>query len=367
MEWVDCIVVGAGVVGLAVARSLAATGREVIVVESARGIGSGISSRNSEVIHAGIYYLPGSLKARLCVEGRNALYGYCDKHGVAHKRVGKLIVATRSEEEGRLIELMRRGEANGVHDLELLARPEVMAIEPDLSAYAAVYSPSTGIVDSHAFMLALQGELEANGGVIAFAAPFEAAAPSAAGMQVSVGGEAAMNLECGLLVNSAGLDAPYVASKIAGLRSEFVPKQRLAKGNYFSCARKVPFQHLIYPVPEPGGLGTHLTLDLAGQARFGPDVEWIANRSYAVNPDRKAAMLDSVRRYWPDIGENDLVPDYAGIRPKIEHVGSTAPDFVIQDESSHGLRGLVNLFGIESPGLTSSLAIAELVVATCAA
>lgn len=336
MERVDCIVVGAGVVGLAVARALAATGREVIVVESARGIGSGISSRNSEVIHAGIYYPPGSLKARLCVEGRDALYAYCGRHGVAHKRIGKLIVATRPEEEGRLLELMRRAEANGVRDLELLARPRLSEMEPRLSACAAVCSPSTSIVDSHALMLALQGELESNGGVVAFAAPFERAEPGGTGMQVSVGGEAPMTLECGLLVNSAGLDAPYVASKIAGLRSELVPKQRLARGNYFSCARKVPFQHLIYPVPEPGGLGTHLTLDLAGQARFGPDVEWITDRSYAVNPDRKAAMLDSVRRYWRDVEEDDLVPDYAGIRPKIEPAGPTAPDFAIQDKAAMG-------------------------------
>lgn len=360
MEQVECIVVGAGVVGLAVARALALAGREVVVLEAERAIGTGISSRNSEVIHAGIYYPPGSLKARLCVRGRDLLYTYCAAHGVAHRRLGKLIVAARAAEVPELEALRTRAEANGVDDLDLLDAAAARALEPELAAHAALLSPSTGIVDTHGLMLALQGDIEAHGGAIAFAAPMVRATPGAGGLAVSVGGDSPMDLGCRHLVNAAGLDAPGVAGRVAGLDRRFVPGQALAKGSYFACARKVPFRHLIYPVPEPGGLGTHLTLDLGGQARFGPDVEWVERRDYEVDPARKAPMLASIRRYWPAVDADDLVPAYSGIRPKLEP-RAVAADFVVAGPAEHGVCGLVNLLGIESPGLTASLALGELV------
>lgn len=358
MDQVDCIVVGAGVVGLAVARTLARSGRDVIVLEAAGAIGTGTSSRNSEVIHAGIYYPPGSLKARLCVEGRDALYAFCADFGVSHRRLGKLIVALAPEERDYLTKLMARAAANGVTDLRLLEPAELAEIEPALKAECAVLSPSTGIVDSHGYMVALQGDIEAHGGAVALNAPFERGeALPGGGFRVETGGDAPLALGCRILVNCAGLDAQAVAHRIAGLDPRHVPGQELAKGNYFVCARRAPFQHLIYPVPERGGLGTHLTLDLGGQARFGPDVEWITERTYEVDPARGAAVLRSVQRFWPELTAEDLAPGYAGIRPKLPQTGSEAPDFVISDAGAHGLDGLVNLFGIESPGLTSSLAI----------
>lgn len=362
MDQVECIVVGAGVIGLAVARALALAGREVVVLEAAGAIGTGISSRNSEVIHAGIYYEPGSLKAELCVAGRDALYAFCASHGVGHRRLGKLIVAASAEEVGYLEKLLARGIANGVDDLRLLDAAETRRLEPALDAHAALFSPSTGIVDSHGLMLALQGDLEEAGGMLALNAPFAAAEPSTEGLAVRTSGESPLTLGCRLLVNSAGLESPAVARRIMGLPETCVPAQTMAKGNYFTCSRKVPFRHLIYPVPEPGGLGTHLTLDLGGQGRFGPDVEWVSTLDYRVDPARKAGMLSSIRRYWPDVREEDLAPGYAGIRPKIGGVDGAPPDFVIQGPEAHKLPGLVNLFGIESPGLTSSLAIAERVV-----
>ncbi|MFG1359456.1 NAD(P)/FAD-dependent oxidoreductase [Xanthobacter pseudotagetidis] len=363
MDQVDCLVVGAGVVGLAVARALALSGREVVVIEAADAIGTGISSRNSEVIHAGIYYEPDSLKAKLCVRGRDALYAFCASHGVAHARLGKLIVAASAGEVAYLEKLAANAAACGVDDLRLLDGAEARALEPALSVHAALLSPSTGIVDSHGYMLALQGDLEAAGGMLALSAPFVAAEEVAGGLRVRTGGPEPMTLDCRLLVNAAGLDAPSVAGAIHGMPGDLVPEQTLAKGNYFTCTRKVPFRHLIYPVPEPGGLGTHLTLDLAGQGRFGPDVEWVSARRYEVDPARRGSMLSSIRRYWPQVEAEDLIPGYAGIRPKIPGIAGKAPDFLIQGPRAHGVAGLINLFGIESPGLTSALAIAEEVAA----
>lgn len=363
MDQVECIVVGAGVVGLAVARALALSGREVIVLEAEQAIGSVTSARNSEVIHAGLYYAPGSLKARLCVAGRAALYAYCAAHGVATARLGKLVVASSPAEVAYLEKLQATGAANGVDDLQLLGAAEAQALEPALSVHAALLSPSTGIVDSHALMLALQGDLEAAGGMVALSAPFERAEVRGDGFTVVAGGESPLTLGCRVLVNSAGLDATAVAGCIQGLDPARVPRPKFAKGNYFTATRKVPFRHLIYPVPEPGGLGTHLTLDLGGQGRFGPDVEWVESRDYEVDPARKAPFLASIRRYWPDVREEDLAPGYSGIRPKLDGPAGAVADFVLQGPAEHQVPGLVNLFGIESPGLTSSLAIADEVVA----
>lgn len=358
MDEVDCIVAGAGVVGLAIGRALARAGRAVVVLEAAGAIGTGISSRSSEVIHAGIYYEPGSLKAELCVRGRAALYDFCASHGVPHARPGKLIVAAAPQEVAHLEMLAARAAANGV-EARLLDGPDALALEPALSVHAALFSPTTGIVDSSSLMRALLGDMEDAGGMLALNAPVLRAEAETGGLRVQAGGAEPMSLACRLLVNAAGLDAPALAHTIAGLPPEHVPGQRLAKGTYFSCARRVPFRHLIYPVPEPGGLGTHLTLDLGGQARFGPDVEWVEARDYAVDPARKAPMLASIRRYWPQVEADDLAPAYAGIRPKIAWPGGGAADFCIAGPARHGVSGLVNLFGIESPGLTSALAIAE--------
>ncbi|MFG1270489.1 NAD(P)/FAD-dependent oxidoreductase [Xanthobacter versatilis] len=359
MEQVEAIVAGAGVVGLAVARALALAGREVVLVEAADAVGTGTSSRNSEVIHAGIYYEPGSLKARLCVRGRDQLYDFCESHGVGHKRIGKLIVAAAPEEVAYLEKLARTGAANGVSDLKMLSGAEARTLEPALRAHAALHSPSTGIVDSHGLMLALLGDMEAAGGMLALSSPVLAAEAGTDGIILTIGGPAPLTLRCRLFVNAAGLDAPALARAISGMPPHLVPQEAMAKGSYFTCLRKVPFSRLIYPVPEAGGLGTHLTLDLAGQGRFGPDVEWVVERRYAVDPARKTSMLTSIRRYWPDVREEDLAPGYSGIRPKIPGVDDKAPDFLIQGPAAHGVTGLVNLFGIESPGLTSAIAIAE--------
>lgn len=359
MDQVDCIVAGAGVVGLAIARALALAGREVVLVEAAEAIGTGTSSRNSEVIHAGIYYEPGSLKAELCVRGKEMLYAFCESHGVGHRRIGKLIVAATPEEVAYLEKLARTGAANGVDDLTMLSGAEALALEPTLSAHAALHSPSTGIVDTHGLMLALLGDMEAAGGMLALSSPVVAAEAGLDGVVLTTGGPEPMTLACRLFINAAGLDAPALARAICGMPAHLVPQETMAKGNYFTCLRKVPFSRLIYPVPEVGGLGTHLTLDLGGQGRFGPDVEWVSTRDYVVDPTRKAAMMASIRRYWPDVREEDLAPGYSGIRPKIPGVDGRAPDFVIQGPAVHGVPGLVNLFGIESPGLTSCLAIAE--------
>lgn len=358
-ESVDCVVIGAGVVGLALARALAVSGREVIVLEAANTIGSGTSSRNSEVIHAGIYYAKDSLKARFCVAGRDALYRYCAERGIAHDRCGKLIVATASAEEPALATLRAAAEANGVGDLRRLDAAAVRAMEPALRCTAALLSPSTGIVDSHALMLAYQGDAEDRGAMIAFNSPVEGGRAGEDSVELAVGGPAPMRLRCRSVVNAAGLSATAVAAALHGLAKKFVPQQYLAKGNYYILSNTPPFRHLIYPVPEPGGLGVHLTLDIAGRGRFGPDVEWVESIDYAIDPARGERFYAAIRRYWPDLPEGSLQPGYAGIRPKLGPPGSPPQDFVIQGPAAHGVPGLVNLFGIESPGLTASLAIAD--------
>lgn len=368
---VGAVVVGAGVVGLACARALALAGREVVVLERHGAIGTEISSRNSEVIHAGLYYPAGSLKAQLCVEGRHKLYAYLDAHGLAHRRCGKFIVATDEAEADALAGIAARARANGVEDIAEVSAAAARAAEPALSCHAALASPSTGIVDAHAFMLSLRGEVEDHGGVIAFGAPLERAEAQAGGFLLHVGGDAPMRLRTRALVNSAGLSAVALARRIDGLDPVHVPQAFFAKGNYFTLAGRAPFSRLIYPVPEKAGLGVHLTLDMGGGARFGPDVEWIAAPEdataaafdYAVDPARGVAFEAAVRRYWPALGEGALVPAYAGIRPKISGPADVAADFLISGPERHGLPGLVNLFGIESPGLTASLAIADEVTA----
>jgi L-2-hydroxyglutarate oxidase LhgO len=359
MEKVECVVIGAGVIGLAVARRLAQAGREVIVLEAAEGIGTVTSSRNSEVIHAGIYYKADSLMARMCVSGKHALYRYCRDHGIPHRNCGKLIVATTAAETEKLQSIRAHAQANGVGDLKTLTGAEARALEPALNCDAALLSPSTGIIDSHAYMLSLRGDAEDSGAACAFHTPLLRARVVADGIELDAGGDAPMSLKCRLLVNAAGLNAPLLARGIDGMPIELIPPAYLAKGNYFSCSARAPFSHLIYPVPEPGGLGVHLTLDMAGQARFGPDVEWVDHIDYAVDPARAERFYPAIRRYWPTLPDGALMPSYSGIRPKIVPPAVAAQDFLIQGPADHGVDGLINLFGIESPGLTSSLAIAD--------
>jgi L-2-hydroxyglutarate oxidase LhgO len=359
MDKVECVVIGAGVIGLAVARRLAQAGREVIVLEAAETIGTVTSSRNSEVIHAGIYYPAGSLMARMCVSGRHALYEYCRDHGIPHRNCGKLIVATTPQETEKLQSIRAHAEANGVADMETLTGEAARALEPALNCDAALLSPSTGIIDSHAYMLALRGDAEAAGAAFAFHTPLVRARALGDRIELESGGDAPMSLECGLLVNAAGLGASAVARGIDGMPIDLIPPTYLAKGNYFSCSARAPFSRLIYPVPEPGGLGVHLTLDMAGQARFGPDVEWVETIDYAVDPARAERFYPAIRRYWPTLPDGALMPSYSGIRPKIVPPAVARQDFLIQGPRDHGLAGLINLFGIESPGLTSSLAIAD--------
>jgi len=363
LERVDAIVIGAGVVGLAVARALALAGHEVIVLERAEAIGTETSSRNSEVIHAGIYYPPGSLKARLCVKGKHELYTYCNERGIAHRRCGKLIVATSPEQLGELAKLKAQAETNGVSDLELLPRSAVNAIEPELRCEAALLSPSTGIIDSHGYMLALQGDAEAAGALFAFLSPLRDGRVGSEGIELSIGGKEPMRLSARIVVNSAGLHAQSVAASLSGFPPALVPPSHFAKGNYYALARRSPFSRLVYPVPESAGLGVHLTLDLAGQARFGPDVEWVEQIDYRVDARRADRFYDAIRAYWPGLRDGELQPGYAGIRPKIQAPGEPARDFLIQGPREHGVPGFVNLFGIESPGLTASLALADEVLA----
>jgi L-2-hydroxyglutarate oxidase LhgO len=359
MDKVDCVVIGAGVVGLAVARKLAQAGREVIVLEATEAIGTVTSSRNSEVIHAGIYYRAGSWMARMCVSGKQALYRYCAERGIPHKNCGKLIVATNPKETEKLQSIKAHAAANGVLDMQMLSGEAARALEPALACDAALLSPSTGIIDSHAYMLSLRGEAEEAGAAFAFHTPLIRAKAAGGIIEVDAGGEAPMTLQCSLLVNSAGLSATTVARSIDGMPLDLIPPAYLAKGNYFSCSAKAPFSHLIYPVPEPGGLGVHLTLDMAGQARFGPDVEWIETIDYAVDPARAERFYPAIRKYWPSLPDGALMPSYSGIRPKIVPAAVATQDFLMQGPSDHGVEGLINLFGIESPGLTSSLAIAD--------
>jgi L-2-hydroxyglutarate oxidase LhgO len=360
---VDCVVVGAGVVGLAVARALAMSGREVILVEAGGGIGEGISSRNSEVIHAGIYYPGGSLKAQLCVEGKQRLYAFCDERGVSYQRLGKLIVATDDVQRVALQGLLEQGRRNGVDDLQWLDACQAHELETELACVAALWSPSTGIVDSHGLMLALQADAQAWGASLAFHTPLLSARCTEQGFTLQMGGAEPMTLSCSELVNCAGLSAPEVASRIVGLPAQYVPEARLCKGSYFSLIGRAPFRHLVYPAPESAGLGVHMTLDLGGQARFGPDVEWVDRLDYRVDPARADGFYQAIRRYWPGLPDASLQPAYSGIRPKITGPTAPAADFRISGFTEHGVPGLVNLFGIESPGLTSCLALAERVVA----
>jgi L-2-hydroxyglutarate oxidase LhgO len=362
-ETVDCVVIGAGVVGLAAARALALAGRDVIVLEAGDAIGAVTSSRNSEVIHAGIYYPPGSLRARACVEGRKWLYRYCAERGIAHRRCGKLIVATDEGQVEALDGIRARAEANGVDDLESMRANEAIALEPELHCVAALLSPSTGIIDSHGLMLAYRGDAEDRGAMIAFKSPVEGGETGADGILLEVGGAEPMRLRCRSVVNSAGLFAPDLARLLRGFPGDKVPRAHYAKGNYFALLGKSPFSRLIYPVPRDSGLGVHLGLDLAGQTRFGPDVEWIDALDYDVDPARCESFYEVVRHYWPGLPDDALAPGYAGIRPKIHGPGEPQPDFMVQGPADHGVPGLVNLFGIESPGLTSSKPIADLVVA----
>ena len=358
MEQLDCVIAGAGVIGLAVARAMALAGREVLILEAADGFGTETSARNSEVIHAGIYYPRDSLMARFCVAGREALYAYCRERALPHRNCGKLIVATSQEELERLPEIAARAAANGV-DLRQISTSEALALEPALATAGALLSPSTGIVDSHAYMLSLLGDAENAGAVLVLNSPVVRGKVEGGGIVLDVGGADPMTLRCRTLINATGLQAPVLAGAIDRMPPAMVPKRYFAKGSYFSLAGKAPFSRLIYPVPVKGALGVHLTLDMAGQARFGPDIEWIDRIDYAVDPRRAESFYARVRRYYPDLRDGALLPAYSGIRPKIVPPEIASQDFVIQGSRTHGVPGLINLFGIESPGLTSSLALAD--------
>ena len=363
VDSVDCVVIGAGVVGLAVGRALASQGREVIVLEAAHAIGTGTSSRNSEVIHAGIYYPTGSLKARLCVAGNALLYAYCAERGINHRRCGKLIVATSAAQVDRLNAIAGQAAVNGVEGLTHLSRDQALALEPELDCVGALHSPSTGIVDSHALMLSLQGDIEAAGGVLVLNCAVAQA--NIAGNAIDLIANDGTVLRASTVVNAAGLHAQTLARQFIGLGPQHVPASHYAKGNYFSLAGRSPFSHLIYPVPEAAGLGVHATLDLGGQVKFGPDVQWVASPTdLDVDATRGEAFYAEVRKYWPGLKDGALQASYAGIRPKLHGPGEPSHDFVIQGPADHGVPGLVNLFGIESPGLTASLAIGQAVVST---
>jgi L-2-hydroxyglutarate oxidase LhgO len=358
VDRVDAVVVGAGVVGLAVARALATAGRDVLILEAETAIGMHTSSRNSEVVHAGIYYPEGSLKARSCVEGRERLYAYCAERGVPHRRCGKLIVATSSSQLAALDGIREQAHANGITDVVPLSPEEARALEPEVECVAALHSPSTGIVDSHAVLLAFLRDAERVGAMLALNSRLTRGVVRVDGIELHVAGTEP--ILAGQVVNSAGLRAPTVARCIDGYPVALAPPELYAKGNYYTLAMRAPFSRLVYPVPEPGGLGVHLTLDLDGRARFGPDVEWVQAIDYAVDPRRADRFYPAIRRYWPGLPDDALEPDYAGIRPKISPEGTPAADFVVQGPTAHGVPGLVNLFGIESPGLTAALPLADI-------
>jgi L-2-hydroxyglutarate oxidase LhgO len=358
---VECVVVGAGVVGLAVARALALAGREVLLLEAESHAGTITSARNSGVIHAGLYYTPGSFKARFCVAGNRAMYAYCTARGVDHHNTGKLIIANGDEEEQVLLHLLERAHVNDVDNVRLVSGTEVHKMEPEVRCTAALHCPTSGIVDQHPFMLALQGDMENAGGTLVCDCRVERLTRVTDGFLVKTGGEAATEIEARFVVNSAGLDAVDLLNRIDGYPKERIPKMHLGRGNYFTVAARSPFHHLIYPVPHAAGLGIHATIDLGKRVRFGPDVEWIDKIDYSVNTARAPMFYDAIRRYWPRLAEGALLPDYTGIRPKLHGPGEPQPDFRIESVADHGLAGLVNLLGIESPGLTSSLAIGDYV------
>lgn len=368
MDRVDCVVIGAGVIGLAVAREMALQGRETILLERESAFGTISSARNSEVIHAGIYYPKDSLKAKLCVEGNRMLYEYCRTHHVATQPYGKLIVASDESQLDDLQAILYKAQQNNVPEIKMITGEQAKSMEPELNCSAAVLSASTGIVDSHGFMLSLLGGFEDAGGMVAYQSPLISAKPLGAnaqdGFELEIGGADVMKIQTKLLINCAGMSAPAIAKKIEGLAKEQIPKAYFAKGNYFSLSGKSPFKHLIYPIPEPGGLGVHLTLDMGGQAKFGPDVEWLEideenQIDYTVNPKRGDGFYEAVRKYWPGLKDNALQPDYSGVRAKIVPPNAPAGDFCFNTPRDHGLEGLFNLYGFESPGLTSSLAIAK--------
>ena len=358
MEQADVVVIGAGVVGLAIARHLSLAGREVLVLESAAAIGTGVSSRNSEVLHAGLYYSQQSLKARLCVAGKHLLRAYCRERAIDLLQCGKLVVAEKPGQLPKLIGIREQGERNGVDDLRILTAAEAHALEPELQCVGALLSPSSGIIDSHHLMLALQGDAEAKNCTVVFHAPANSGRIANERIILAAGD---IEIESRLVINSAGLSAQAVAASLSGFDRNFIPPLHYAKGNYFSLSGKSPFTRLIYPMPEPGGLGIHFTLDLAGAGRFGPDVEWIDSPDYDVDGERAAVFSDRIKRYWPGLRSELLHAAYAGIRPKVERPGGSSTDFIIQGPAQHGCPGIINLFGIESPGLTASLAIAEYV------
>jgi L-2-hydroxyglutarate oxidase LhgO len=362
MDEVECVVVGAGVVGLAVARALAVAGHGVLVLERANTIGFETSSRNSEVIHGGLYYPVGSLKARSCVAGRRRLYAYCRQHGIPHARIGKLIVATSEAEISGLEKIAATAHGNGVDELEWLDRTQAQRLEPALHCVAALLSPSTGIIDSHALMLAYQGEAEGAGAMVVLRTPVLSGEVRNDGFMLATGGVEPTAIRCRYLVNAAGLYAPALAHAIQGVPSATIPPAYFCRGVYFTLSGRAPFGRLIYPVPVAGGLGVHITLDLAGQARFGPDVEWISSVDYSVDPARGEVFYAAVRTYWPELRDGSLQPGYAGIRPKISGPTDPVADFVVQGPEVHGVPGLVNMYGIESPGLTASLPLADEVV-----
>ena len=361
MHRVQCLVVGAGVIGLAIARELAGRGYSVLIAEAEASHGTATSARNSEVIHAGIYYPAGSLKALLCVRGRALLYDYCERRGVPHKRLGKWIVATHQDQQAQLDTIARAAVANGVMDLYSIDREQARREEPELHCVGALVSPSSGIIDAHAYMLALLGEAEDRGAMVVRRCRVGAIHREGSSLHARIDDESDYALEADWIINCAGLHAPDLAAGIESFPAAFIPRPYYAKGSYFSLGGRSPFSRLIYPVPEPGGLGVHLTLDMAGQARFGPDVQWIDRPEFAVDPARSARFYPVIRTYWPAIQDGSLQPAYAGVRPKISGPSEPAADFRIEDPSVHGYDGVINLFGIESPGLTSSLAIAEYV------
>ncbi|MDE2487045.1 MAG: NAD(P)/FAD-dependent oxidoreductase [Alphaproteobacteria bacterium] len=360
----DAVVVGAGAVGLACGYALSRRGLSVAVLEKEAAIGQGVSSRNSEVIHGGLYYPTGSLKARLCVEGRRMLYAFLEAHQVAFDRCGKLVVATAPDEVPRLDAILQQAVTNGVEGMRRLTRAEAQALEPQLACEAALLSPQSGVFDSHGYMLALQGEIEAAGGAVVVATPFEGAEPLAGGgFRVRAGGAEATELTCRYLVTAPGLSAQAVAGRIAGFPPAGIPAGHYGKGRYFRLAGKAPFSHLIYPPPIHGALGTHYRRDLGGQAVFGPDLTFVDELDYSVDPAAAAGFYRYIRKFWPELPEGALSPDYAGIRPKLHGPDEPQPDFRIDGADAHGIAGLAALFGIESPGLTSSLAIGEEVAA----
>jgi len=360
-ERIECAVIGAGVVGLAVARRLAIGGREVVVLESEDAFGTQTSSRNSEVIHAGIYYPTGSLKARLCVAGRKALYRYCAERGIGHRRIGKVVVACDASELAGLAQYRSQAETNGVDDLRTLSANALAAMEPEVRCVAGFLSPSTGIIDSHGLMLAFLGDAESRGAALALGSPVVSGSAGRDGIVLAVGGAEPMEIRCGVVVNCAGLHAQAVARAIAGIPADRIPPTRYAIGHYYALSGPSPFRRLVYPVARQDWLGVHVTIDLGGQVKFGPDFGWIDSVDYRFDESRAAAFYQAIRRYYPGLRDGALQPGYTGIRPKIHGPGEPAPDFLIQGPHDHGIRGLVNLFGIESPGLTSSLAIADYV------